>query len=425
MGQIKFSKAPLLGVLAVVLLALVAGLGVANAAPKASITLRFAGQAGQAQATWQALAKNFEAANPGVHVQVDFVPVATYAQTLLTQFQAGNAPDVFYGNGGSGQPYSVDPLQEAGRIADLTGLPFAKRIPPAAHNLYYVGKKLYGLPLAQVPVGVIYNLDLFKSMGVKIPKTFSQLISVCKTAKAQGKVAFNLAGAVYPNTGILLQIIASDYVYASDPSWDQKRKAGKVAFSSSAGWKATLQRITDMNDAGCFQPGVAAGSAPQLFGALASGQAMMGAGPASVITTAQAINKDANLGLFPFPGATPKSTRATFAYSDALLVNKSSSVLATAKKFVTFIAREGQSRLYAKAVNAISLHDANTGTHIPPAITPFVPYAKAKQTAPLANLDWVGATYPTFATDVTGLLTGQKTIDQILADADAAWNKGQ
>ena len=43
--------------------------------------------------------------------------------------------------------------------------------------------------------GLFTNDTLFKKLGLKIPQTFSQLLDVCRKAKAAGTVRVILAGA--------------------------------------------------------------------------------------------------------------------------------------------------------------------------------------------------------------------------------------
>src|SRR3954451_94083 len=111
---------------ALLLLALLtAGSAAARTTAHTVTTIRVMGQTSGAGA-WDAWVKNFEKANPDVDVQLDLVLAANLGQTLLTQLQAGNGPDVFYVQGGSGQINSTLNLAGANRLANLSSSPWVK-----------------------------------------------------------------------------------------------------------------------------------------------------------------------------------------------------------------------------------------------------------------------------------------------------------
>ena len=73
--------------------------------------------------------------NPDIKVDATYLPIGTtYANTLRTQLQSGNAPDVFYVTAGSGGLQSVLPLAKAGYVADLAKRPWVKTLPLAPAN---------------------------------------------------------------------------------------------------------------------------------------------------------------------------------------------------------------------------------------------------------------------------------------------------
>jgi len=376
------------------------------------------------QDAWNAWVKNFEKANPSIDVQLEFAPVSGYPLAILTQLQAGNGPDIMYTLGGSGQIDSALNLADAGRLANLAKEPWVKRLSPAARPLVTQNKKVYALPLGIVPHGVNYNVQLFRDLGLKVPTTFEQLLGLCGQIKAKGKTPFAIAGAAVLNTGVAAQIIATSTVYAKDPNWNAKRLTNRATFSGTPAWHTTLQRILDMKNAGCFGPEAPGTGIPQMFAAVATGQAVMQLGPSLVIGQAKAINPNVDLAQFPFPGQTAKDTRAMAGYTDSVAVNAASSHKAEAIKFVDFIAREGQSRIYTNVSAAVSLHDANVGK-LPATARLFTPYFKAKKVVPNPNTLWINAdVYTALGAGVTGLLTGQSTVDGVLQAMDAAWSKG-
>ena len=150
------------------------------------------------QVGFEAVAKAFHDANPTVTIEFQAVPSGTtYGQALLTQLQAGTAPDVIYTNGGSGAPEALLPLAKAGRLADLSSSAWTSSVPAAAASLYQVDGKFYGLPLDLNPLGVVYNVDQFTALGLTPPTTFDELLALCQTIKATGKTPIAVPGQ-YP-----------------------------------------------------------------------------------------------------------------------------------------------------------------------------------------------------------------------------------
>ena len=313
----------LLSLLTAALAALVAA-DVGGAKPQATVTLKFlaqsTGQGGNQQMS--AVIANFEKAYPNIKVEQEYLPIGTtYANALRTRLQSGNAPDVFYVSAGSGGLQSVLPLARAGHVADLANRPWAKRVPVNSRSLFYIGKKLYAVPIQVVPVGVMYQPNVYSQLGIRVPTTMAQFLAACRTAKSKGKAGLlNVAGASVQNAGLLASTIAASYVLSQDPSWSQKRAQNRVTFSGTAGWRRTLQRILDMKNAGCFPPGAESLDNVPATGNFVSGNAPSWVLPTSIIGLMKTINKDIQLNMYGLPGDTAAATRINASPTDALAV---------------------------------------------------------------------------------------------------------
>jgi raffinose/stachyose/melibiose transport system substrate-binding protein len=411
----------LAGTLVVVASAALAA-GAATAGPTATTTtLRFGVQTGGKDPAWNAVVRNFQRANPDIEIKIEFSPLATYGQSLLLQLQGGNAPDMFYVVGGTAALNGVQSLARAGRLVDLSSLKFTRRVPSGAVPLWTVNRRYYGLPLGQELAGAVYNKDTLAKLGLPVPRTFAQLLNVCRVAKQNGIAAWSLAGATFLNVGLVLNMIAAGTVYSADPNWDAKRASGRTTFVASPTWRQTLTKFVRMKDSDCFQSGAAGAQPPQNFANLATGRAVMQGGPASVTQAVRQITPSADMGIFPFPGSTAAATRPIMEFIDGVAVNAASPNRAAALKFVDFLAREGQSRLYATVASSISLTDFNNGK-VPAAASAFRPFVLSKKTYGQFQVRWPNPNvFIQLGTTAQGLLTGQKTVDDVLRAADAAW----
>lgn len=386
-------------------------------------TIRFVGDT-PIQGPMTAAIKQFEKENPRVHVNAQFVaPGQTYIQALTTQIQGGNAPDVFYTDAGqsSNGSASLLPLAKAGKLLNLAGQTWSGEVPKQAHKLYWIGKKLYGLPLYESPLAIEYNVGEFQKLGLTVPRTFNQFIGLCTKIKAAGLVPLPIPG----QAGLLLPLeSAASTVYSGDPNWNAQRAAGKVTFAGTKGWQDALQQVVQMNQAGCFQPGAAGTSIAAAFQMVASGQGLMFGGPVDALGAIEGAAHGAKFAAFPLPGYTATSTRAMVTYSDTLVVSKKTQNKAAAVAFVNFIASPAEAKALAKATGTISLVQAESGK-LPSALQAFAPFYKANKLVSYAPDGWPTGTplYAGLYGAGAGILTGQQTPAGILTIMDQNWGK--
>src|SRR5687767_3337963 len=116
------------------------------------------------------LAKDFEAAHPGVKVNVTPLENEAFKAKLTTVAQAGSPPHLFNSWGGGVLRQQV----EAGLVKELSGdaAAFLRDVSPTALGIHQIDGKQYGVPYDLGMVGFWYNKELFAKAGVKsTPKT--------------------------------------------------------------------------------------------------------------------------------------------------------------------------------------------------------------------------------------------------------------
>src|SRR5262249_46553070 len=132
-----------------------------------------------------------------------------------------------------------------------------------------VGPVLFAFTPIVDPSGIWTNDDLFRKLGLKIPRTFPQLLGLCRQAHAAGTVAY-MTSSFVP-----VRQLALTTVYDKDKSWAGKLRAGAVTFAGTPGWRQALQHLLDMNGAGCFPPGVTGMSIDAARAQFVQGQSLM------------------------------------------------------------------------------------------------------------------------------------------------------
>jgi len=193
----------------------------------------------------QDFSKDFEAANPGVTVDVSVVGAGDLATVTQTRLSANDVDviDMFgFANPvqdymGDATPPAWQTLIEAGLLLDITDEPWVQNYDEASiaqagtfqDRVYSVnlGRTVYG--------GMFVNNDLLASVGVEVPTTWSELVSVCEAVKAAGNECmtnggadgwpvfvgtYGLLGALYPDQQGLVEGL-----YTGTVKWDDANTA--------------------------------------------------------------------------------------------------------------------------------------------------------------------------------------------------------
>ena len=137
------------------------------------------------QGLWADVAAEFEAANPGVRVEVTGYQNEDLQRTLIPNaLQSGDAPDVFQVWPGG----EVRAQAEAGYLRDLTE-DAADLIDEMGGAVapWQVDGRQYALPFSFGITGIWYNTDLFEQAGISSPpQTLNELIAASDALKAIG-----------------------------------------------------------------------------------------------------------------------------------------------------------------------------------------------------------------------------------------------
>ena len=375
--------------------------------------------------SYEVLAHDYEAAHPGVTIQLNKINAEAVNSTLTTQMQAGNGPDVMALTGGSGQAATVGQFAKAGLLLKLTDPAFDENIPDAERAGYEYNGGLYGVPSSTSVAGIVYNDELAKQNGVTIDasSTLEDVLAACDTARAQGQSVFGLAGSIPTNTGIMTIEIATSTVYGPTPDWNQQRADGKVTFAKTQGWKDALQAVIDLNKKGCFQDGAAGAGFDALTNGATSGSLYGFFAPSGAVKSIQdASGGHVSLIALPFPAPQGQDTYLSVTSDLGLAGNAKTESPKLVEDFLKFSVSPDEAKKYAEAAGTIPIGaDINTSDLLPQ-YQPIAQMLTDDKVRPFAVDEWPnGQVYDALGTGVTGLLTGQKTIDDVLKAMDAAW----
>lgn len=376
------------------------------------------------ESPYETLAKAYEDANPDVTITTNPTPNDKYGETIRTQFQAGNAADVVQTTPGSGDARGIIPLAEAGFLEPL-GDTAAGLVPDGSESIFEIDGKVYGQPMDFTIAAVVASMGTAGMNGLtEWPADEASLYDACSALAADGKSLFAVAGAAAPNTGFTAQAIAATRVYAEDPDWNEQRAAGDVTFADSDGWVDTLQTIIDLNEGGCFQPGVEGGGFDAITNGLSQQTSVGGFIPSgAAIEISKAAPAEADFKVQPFPAADGGTPYIIASSNYTMSINAASKNKDAAADFVEWLATPEAQEIYYEASGELPISSYQDMDLSDTIYSPVVDLLADGAYTPLPNNIWPNpGVYEALSVGVQGLLTWQKTVDQVLQDMDAAWD---
>ena len=379
------------------------------------------------ESPYQTLADLYMKENPDVKITTNPTPNDKYGETIRTQLQAGNAADVIQTTPGSGDARGLIGLADAGFLEPL-GDTAKSLVPAGSETLFEIDGKVYGQPLDFTIGSVVASFGNAGRMGISDfawPESMTDLYAACDAAAATGGSLFALAGAAPPNTGLMAQAISATRVYAEDPDWNQQRLDDKTTFADSDGWKSTLETILDLNKAGCFQAGSEGGGFDAITNGLSGGTSIGGFIPSgAAIEIAKAAPPEAAFAVEPFPAEDGAKPYLMASSNYTLSINAASKAKASAAAFLEWMAEDAQQQKYYELSGELPVSAYKTMDLTGTIYEPVVDLLASESYTSLPSNVWPNpSVYDALSVGVQGLLTGQKTVDQVLADMDSAWDQ--
>lgn len=160
------------------------------------ITVGILSTSGVQRSMYSSVAKEFEAANPGIQVEMLFRADAEYKAQLVEWFQNGNGPDVLNWQGGERLYQYV----RQGRIADITDFwdlhSLRQKFSQASIGAVSLNENIYAVPISYYQWGFYYRKSLFDSLNLQPPRNWDDMLRVSETLKSNGVVPITI-GAQY------------------------------------------------------------------------------------------------------------------------------------------------------------------------------------------------------------------------------------
>ncbi|MDB5472770.1 MAG: extracellular solute-binding protein [Devosia sp.] len=319
------------------------------AAPTLAQDLTFWSWRQEDRAQYEGFIETFEAANPGITIQLETFEAANYNTILSTALAGGTGPDLMMVRAYGG----MEAIASAGYLEPLT----VEKVPNLegfaesalqAETMRSDGQ-LYAVPFASQTQFVIYNKALFDANGLEEPQTWDELLALSQKLEDAGVMPFaNGTATAWQNETIVFDLVSS----IMGRSFYDDLMAGTADFTDPrfTGALAKLKEISAYFPDGFI--GLDYPSAQQLF---ASGMAAMFAGGSYELATFKTLNPDIELGVFAAPGIAADDEKLVGIYYDGgYAANAAGENKEAALKFLNYVASQPFGQAFANTLNNIS-----------------------------------------------------------------------
>jgi multiple sugar transport system substrate-binding protein len=283
-------------------------------------------------AAFEALIADFEAANPEIDVVLQNFDHEGY-KTAIRNFLTTDSPDLanWYAGNRMAPFVSAGQFQDVSDVWEANGL--SDSLASAKASMTIDGKQ-WGVPYTYYQWGIYYNKDVYKTVGVEVPKTWDEFVANCEKFKAASIDCLTTGtSALWPGAGIFdyINMRTNGYEFHMDLT------AGKVAWTDDK-VKATFAEFAKI------QPYITANHAAidwqDAAALLVQGKAanyVMGNFAVGVFKEGGMTND--NLGFMVFPEITPGIPRAEEAPTDTIHITAGAKNVPDAKTFLAFVAQ--------------------------------------------------------------------------------------
>jgi len=376
------------------------------------------------QGSIEDVVKAFEAANPGVHVNLTTAGADQYQQQIRTQLASATAPDVFSVWPGNGNPGAVYTLAKPGYLLDLSDQPWAAKLPAGVKGVAQYQGKTYNSIFGLNGIGAVYNQDALTKAGLTAPNTYTELLAFCKAAAAKGTPAFALGIQDNWVTQLILYGLVATTVYSNDRNFDTKMQAGQATFANSP-WTTAMAKYLEMNQSGCFQQKPLGTNYEGSQDLAATGKTLGLVQGNWVIALLKQKNPSGTFVLKPLPATDdPNSTFMPAAAGAGYGINVKTKNKDLALKFVNYIMSPAGMTVFNKKQGSLpSLPD--TGYAIDPSLTVLSTFINSGKTVPFMDQLWPNAkVQQTMLSGIQEIFSGQSSPDKMFAAMDSDYKAG-
>ncbi|MEH0543917.1 extracellular solute-binding protein [Streptomyces sp. B21-105] len=364
--------------------------------------------------TYQALVKQFEAANKDVKVKYVNVPFDQAQNKFDTAAGASGAPDILRSEVGWTPAFA-----KKGYFLPLDGTDALKDQSKFKSNLLEQAKyegKTYGVPLVTDTLALVYNKELFAKAGITAaPKSWDEL----KTAAATVKAKTGVDGY----WGSTQAYYAQSFLYGEGTD-TVDADAKKITVNSAAAKKAYGTWLGLFDGKGLHKADTTADAYAHIQDAFVNGKvAAIIQGPWEITNfyKGSAFKDKANLGIATVPaGSTGKAGAPTGGHNLSVYAGSDKAHQAAALKFVNFMTSAASQATIAQKNSTLPTRDDayTAAVKADPGIAGYQTVLAAAQPRPA--LPEYSSLWGPLDTELPKIAGGKETLDKGLGNAELA-----
>jgi multiple sugar transport system substrate-binding protein len=308
-----------------------------------TINALFMQQAAYSEADVRAMTADFEAANPEVKVNLEFVPYESLRDKTITAFASGGYDVVLYD--------VVWPAEyaENGFLLDVTervDMASVDQIFPGAWTTVTYQDKYYGLPWILDTKYLYYNTDMLEQAGIAAPpKTWAELLEQAQIIKDKGIVEFPIVWS-----WAQAEAVICDYTTILAANGGTFFADGKPAFQTGGGL-AALQYMVDSQTQGLSNPNSKEYLEEDVRRVFSSAEAAFALNWTYMYNLTQDPKESkvvGKVGIVPAPGVAGSSKASAVNGSMGLGITANSQHPDESWNFISFLASQENQNKYAK-----------------------------------------------------------------------------
>ncbi|MEM6836130.1 MAG: sugar ABC transporter substrate-binding protein [Cyanobacteria bacterium P01_C01_bin.120] len=368
------------------------------------------------------LITDFEAENPDITVRWIDVPWGDMQSKILTAVSAGTAPDVV----------NLNPDFASQLASKKAWLPLDDRVSAEDKSLYLdkiwqantLDGESFGFPWYLTTRVTLYNTEIFAAAGVtEPPTTYEELADVAQQIKDEtGKYAFFISFVPEDAADVL-----QSFVQMGVPLVDE---TGNAAFNTPEG-KAVFQYWTDLYQQKLLPREVLTQGHRRAVEMYQAGDTAILASGAEFLSTIENNAPDIASATASAPQITGATNKKNVAAMN-LVIPQSTDVPEAALKFALYVTNDDNQLSFAKAANVLpSTTQALADGYFtePPVNAEPVTLARSVSAEQMPNaevlipaMEDVKVLQKAIYSNLQAAMLEQKTVDQAVIDAAAAWD---
>jgi multiple sugar transport system substrate-binding protein len=304
----------------------------------------FMKQAAYSEDDIRAMTAGFEKANPGLKVNLEFVPYEALRDKTIAAQASGGYDIVLYD--------VIWPAEYATNgflldVSDRINKADVPKIFSGAWTTVQYGGKYYGLPWILDTKYLYFNTEILKKAGIKAPpKTYQELMAQSEIIKKKGIVKFPLV-----SSWSQAEALVADYtMYVSAFKGKFVDESGAPAFQTGGGLKA-LEWMVDSVKKGISNPNSKEYLEEDVRRVFSSGQAAFALNWTYMYNLTQDKKESkvvGKVGIAPAPGSVGGSSVSAVNGSMGLGITASSQNADASWKFISYLTSKNVQEKYAK-----------------------------------------------------------------------------